>query len=624
MHTTRLTIFKVLTFLLLVITTVPTSFATSQHRASFTLTSNVPPTEEQEVYSAFIPYLNTAIGQGPAPHPRAANEMARQWAQDDAMVANGNVQRQWTWGSTVFRSMTEPYEEATNAWRTVWYFDKGRMEVTNPIANPDDSRYVTSDTLVVEMLTGRISLGKNSFIMREPANSQIFGDAVPSSQTITYRDIAPLASLNGDNRNAPRSGQLIKEELGKGGVVSANTRFEKYGVKVSSYNEAKGHNIAHVFTDAMSLNRLIGLAGNPLTDPYWITVSVSGVATDVLIQPFERRVILYIPSRPASARVEWSNVGKHYAQWRYGTASNLTALDPRDLLDVQSIAPLSQLSAEADRIARGRQTPVGAAVLNMRTGEMFSYEGTQPFPMYSTVKVPIMLTLLQQAHTQRRTITQEEDQLIRLMIQYSDNNATTTLYNRVGAAVGVSNYLQSNGITNTTMKNYAWGLSTTTARDMTRMMAKLGNCTTLTPDLCNYALTIMRGVISSQRWGVSGGVPQGGSVALKNGWYPEEGWMASVSPFETMQDQLPNLNSDPGATGQPFTAPLGYSETVPWSDNPDDYTANATAWAINSIGFVKSNEKLYAVAVYTRLSPTMQYGIDTIESISRNVYPAIR
>ncbi len=400
----------------------------------------------------------------------------------------------------------------------------------------------------------------------------------------------------------------MTEVLGKGGHVSIDDRFASYAVRLGTYDEIKGHNIPDVFTDAMPTNRLISLAGHPLTEPYWITIPIEGVLTNVLIQPFERRVMLYTPSKPANAHVEWANVGRQYAQWRYGSSQNVTPFDPRKVLDAQAIRPLAELSTGAQRIAYERQGNVGVAVFNMRSGEMFTLGGTQIFRTYSTVKTAIMLTLLQQAHQQRRAITPEEDQLIRSMIQYSDNNATDTLYYRVGGASSVGQYLRGIEINNTTMGSH-WLSSTTTAQDMARLMAKLGNCTILTPDLCDYALTVMRGVTPSQRWGVSAGVPLGGSIALKNGWFYEYSEAGSTSRGDEADDVS--------------FIPPHFFETTEWANKPAAQVAG-TIWTVNSIGFIKSEGKLYAVALYTYPNPSMQYGVDTIEGISRSVYPVVR
>src|SRR5205085_12057270 len=46
----------------------------------------------------------------------------------------------------------------------------------------------------------------------------------------------------------------------------------------------------------------------------------------VLIQPFQRRVLTYVPSFPAGWRVQMGNIGQHYYDWRYKDAGKPPAL----------------------------------------------------------------------------------------------------------------------------------------------------------------------------------------------------------------------------------------------------------------------------------------------------------
>jgi hypothetical protein len=58
--------------------------------------------------------------------------------------------------------------------------------------------------------------------------------------------------------------------------------------------------------------------GYPIGEAHWIVANVGGVPTDVLVQPFERRVLTYVPGNPPGFQVEMGNVGQHYYRWRYG------------------------------------------------------------------------------------------------------------------------------------------------------------------------------------------------------------------------------------------------------------------------------------------------------------------
>jgi hypothetical protein len=80
----------------------------------------------------------------------------------------------------------------------------------------------------------------------------------------------------------------------------------------------------------------------------------------------------------------------------------------------------------------------------------------------------------------------------------------------------------------------------------------------------------MEHVVSSQRWGVSAGVPRKATVALKNGWLP--------------------LSAKRGG-----------------------------GWQVNGIGWVRGSGRNYVVAVLTH-SPSFSYGVATISGISRLVW----
>src|SRR5262249_28802444 len=68
--------------------------------------------------------------------------------------------------------------------------------------------------------------------------------------------------------------------------------------------------------NALVMNWVFGM-GYPLTEPYWIQVSVSGQQRWVLMQAFQRRILTYSPWNPDPWKVEMGNVGITYYNWRY-------------------------------------------------------------------------------------------------------------------------------------------------------------------------------------------------------------------------------------------------------------------------------------------------------------------
>ena len=155
------------------------------------------------------------------------------------------------------------------------------------------------------------------------------------------------------------------------------------------------------------------------------------------------------------------------------------------------------------------------------------------------------------------------------MIQRSDNHAATTLWHLLGGASAVAAFDRLVPMPATTPYP-AWGLTTTTAADNVRLLRDFAfPNATLTPGHRADGLSLMEHVARDQRWGVTAGVAPTAVVALKNGWLPR---------------------SDPAR------------------------------WRVNSIGWVKGAHRSYVVAVLTDHNPSMRYGIDTIQQISRMLW----
>lgn len=114
---------------------------------------------------------------------------SRTWERTDGPVADRVVDRTWMWGPDAFTGLLyEDYTKSPNGRRIVQYFDKSRMEITEPDAVDDGVWYVSNGLLVIEMVEGFIQLGDTE---RDDSPSaaevNIAGDA---GQRPTYADIA--------------------------------------------------------------------------------------------------------------------------------------------------------------------------------------------------------------------------------------------------------------------------------------------------------------------------------------------------------------------------------------------------------------------------------------------------
>jgi beta-lactamase class A len=231
---------------------------------------------------------------------------------------------------------------------------------------------------------------------------------------------------------------------------------------------------------------------------------------------------------------------------------------------------------QAQSYLSGRAGTVLAAVYDLRTGQTWTLGQGSPEAEASIVKVDILETLLAQHHAAGTALSAQDMSLAVAMIEDSDNTAATALWDAAGGARGIRTYNSAVGLADTTPSRCVdcpgfpwpgWGLSTTTPADQLALLREIAQPNgQLSDSERAYALGLMENVTQSQRWGVSGGVPSGVTVALKNGWLP--------------------------------------------------LTSAADDWQINSIGWISGDGRSYLAAVLSTGNPSEQYGIDTINALA--------
>jgi beta-lactamase class A len=237
--------------------------------------------------------------------------------------------------------------------------------------------------------------------------------------------------------------------------------------------------------------------------------------------------------------------------------------------------------AAAASYLSGRAGTVLAAVYDVGTGRTWHLGQGQPQAEASVVKLDVLETLLAEHGQDDGTGLSDSDRLLtEQMIEYSDNDAATSLWYEVGGAARISSFNARAGLTRTAPSSCVvcpgfswpgWGLTTTTPDDQIALLRQLvAPGPLLTSAEREYALSLMEDVTPSQRWGISGGVPAQVTVALKNGWLPLQG-----------------ADSD---------------------------------WQVNSVGWVSGEGRDYLIAVLTTGNPSEQYGVDTIGQLAAMVW----
>jgi hypothetical protein len=247
-------------------------------------------------------------------------------------------------------------------------------------------------------------------------------------------------------------------------------------------------------------------------------------------------------------------------------------------------AQVDPLSGAVGAYVTGRSGTVLAAVYDVRTRRSWRLGDGPAQAAASVVKLDILETLL--ARQGGAALSLADQSLTESMIEDSDNDAATSLWDEVGGPAGIGAYNDKAGLTRTalslcvTCAGFAWpgwGLTTTVPQDQLTLLKQIitpGPRPLLSAAERSYTLSLMEKVTPDQRWGVSGGVPAGVTVALKNGWLP-----------------LDDANTD---------------------------------WQVNSVGWVSGDGRDYLIAVLTTGNPTEQYGIDTINALSALTWTAMR
>jgi Beta-lactamase enzyme family len=227
--------------------------------------------------------------------------------------------------------------------------------------------------------------------------------------------------------------------------------------------------------------------------------------------------------------------------------------------------------ASMRRLLAGRAGNITAGVFDVNSGATWIYHRDDREQTASIVKVDILATLLAKRQAEDEHLSPGEESVATGMIEASDNDDATTLWDDEGGPAAVAAFDARLQMTQTT-PNGAWGLTETDPRDQLRLLEHIALPNRILHAAArDYELYLMRHVISADYWGITAGPRPGVSVAVKNGWLPVPG-----------------------------------------------------GWQINSIGAIHGEHRHYLIAVMTNGNADEGYGIDTIEAISRIVWDDMR
>jgi beta-lactamase class A len=206
------------------------------------------------------------------------------------------------------------------------------------------------------------------------------------------------------------------------------------------------------------------------------------------------------------------------------------------------------------------------AVDDLTTGSQEAYGGAEEFVTASIVKVDILVTLLYQAQEAGQALTGEDQDLATTMIENSDNDSASDLYDDVGGAEAIDEANRVCGLSETTVGTDGyWGLTTTTVDDQIRLLRVVFTSPSrLSSASQDYIQSLMSQVEADQQWGVTAAADPGTRFMVKNGWLP-----------------------------------------------------NPSLWEINSIGEVTHDSQRMLIAVLSDDNATEDSGVSLVEDVAR-------
>jgi beta-lactamase class A len=205
-------------------------------------------------------------------------------------------------------------------------------------------------------------------------------------------------------------------------------------------------------------------------------------------------------------------------------------------------------------IAKGHKGKIAVAVKNLHTGEAFHLNADEPMPTASLIKLPVMVEAYWQAEEGKvkldTMLTLKKDprvkgsgvlayhfsdgasfplrDAVRLMIVYSDNMATNMVLDQIGIAA-TGERMSKLGLNETRInakvfradtridqeRGKKYGLGSTTAGEMVRLLEMIQAGKVVTPDACQEMLDHLKACDDKEK--MTRFLPPGTAVAHKTG-----------------------------------------------------------------------------------------------------------
>lgn len=219
------------------------------------------------------------------------------------------------------------------------------------------------------------------------------------------------------------------------------------------------------------------------------------------------------------------------------------------------------------------EVKLSVAVQDAQGRTLLAVDDSQPFVLASVAKLYLLAAYLSQVEAQEERLGEDDLDLLDPMIRYSDNRTATDVWEEIGELEGLNSFLVAHDFQPLTIaEKGAWGTLEASTAEVAALLQRLAAGSLLAPESTQVAMKLLSRIDEDQDWGVSSGVAEAGStVYLKNGWYPEE-----------------------------------------------------DGWRINSAGAVQTPRGTYFIAIFAYPTPTMDAGVEMVESVASQLNSAMR
>jgi Beta-lactamase enzyme family len=294
-----------------------------------------------------------------------------------------------------------------------------------------------------------------------------------------------------------------------------------------------------------------------------------GVAAAVSAATFALMSWAEAPAQAASpSQVRWAVAARRLADARPRPLTHALAAPPARH-QPRACSPHAALTAALAPVLRSQTGSLAVGVTDLSSGVTATYHPHELFHTASIVKADILATLLLQLQRQHAGPSPAEQELATAMIEESDNDAASALWDTIGAAPGLAAANRTLGLKHTEPgPGGLWGLTATTVTDQLALLTALTSAhSPLTAVSRHYELSLMRSVEPGENWGVTAAANPGSDPAVKNGWLPDG--------------------------------------------------SQSGLWVINSIGVLRHDGQRLLVAVLSSGQPTEAAGIGQVQAAAR-------